>query len=172
MLTVADDGSFVLSGTHYPFVETSGSNIAGTFHDFDIAGSHMETAYTRWQTVALAVSNVPADLSGIWPAIRTFKVAVYRPRELDAIQTFMDDESTRNAVADYVVRGAIPCLVQLSVPVYKRSSVELDTNEMRLALINLINGRKFGETLTASLISTLLHAYDIGKVGLDVGPGA
>ena len=166
------DGAFALTGSLHPFVEVrTADDLANTFHDFSSTNAVVETAYSAWQGATLTVSNVPAAKDGTWPAVREFKLSVYRPASLGDIQDYVDDTELRNKESDCVVRGAIPCFVKVSVPVYKLSSVTLDTLAMRTAIVDMINRLPFGASLTMSQLASLLHTFDIVRVGLDVRPG-
>lgn len=163
---------FTLAGSFQPFTEVrTADDLSTSGHDFSASNAVIETAYTCWQGAILVVSNVPASKDGTWATVRNFKLSIYRPSYLADIQDYVDDTELRNIESDCVVRGAIPCFVQISVPVYKLNSVTLDVQAMRQAIVDLVNHLPFGSALTTSQLASLMHTYDIVKVGMDAGPG-
>lgn len=152
----------------YPFDEIRGSEgTEDTFHDFDPNNMVVETAYSRWQTSTVTIYNIPAPDSGVWPDELTLKTEIYYPKHLKDIQEYLDDPSLRNNEADYVVRGAIPCMVTISATLFTNPNVILDLDAVTASIVSYINHKRFGDQLTASQLSGVFHEFDIIRVGLD-----
>ena len=100
-----------------------------------------------------------------YPASVDLRVDVYVAPNVDEIQTYLDADDVRNREADILARGVIPAFVELSIPIYRRSTADVDLDEMRTAITDYVNNKKLGEDLTLSQLSSILHQYDILKVG-------
>lgn len=153
----------------YPFTETrSLYNSSSIAHDIssDEDQALIETAYTKWQSVTVVVTDVgPAASGEPYPSTLSLRVDAYVAPQVDAIQSYLDDDDNRNREADILARGAVPAFVELSIPVYRRSSASIDVEGMRIAITNYVNTKEFGDDLTLSQLASILHQYDILKVG-------
>lgn len=156
-----------------PFTESrTGYNLGTTFHDFasDPYSMTRETAYSIWQESTVTVTNVsPVIVNGspIYPEQLQFKVEVYIPDQLLDIQTYIDDTVITNKESDMVAKSALLAFVSVYANVYRKSSVVLNLNDMKQAVADYINGKTFGEPVTLSQLSAILHNFDIVRVGLD-----
>jgi uncharacterized phage protein gp47/JayE len=178
--SITSPGSILTAETNFqipaigslPFTESRyGYQVAGTFHDFSpvTAQQNIETAYSMWQASTVTVTNVP-PLSGgsaAYPAVINLKVEIYMPQQLAGIQAYIDGAGTRNKESDTVARTALLAFVTVTATVYAKSTVTLDMSAMQQAVADYINTKTFGDVLTASQLSSVLHQYNIVRVGLD-----
>jgi len=152
----------------FPFTEErSSSGTSGSFHDFDVNNLVVETAYTVFQTSTVTVTNVaPSIIDGaaVYQDTINLKVELYAPTNLVAAQAFVDNDALRNLEGDHLIRGAIPCFTSISANVFHKKEVEIDLTEVNQALADFVNSKDFGETVTASQISAILHQFDIVRV--------
>lgn len=157
----------------FPFTETrSGYQTGNTFHDFSAeAGEQLvETAYTCWQQSTVVVTDVPptvVDGVAANPDTLSLKVEIYMPVQLPEIQAFIDSKAVISKESDTVARSALLAFVTVTAQVYRKATVALDMTALTQAVADYINSKTFGETLTASQISSVLHQFDIVRVGLD-----
>jgi hypothetical protein len=155
----------------FPFTDVrSTTNLAQTAHDFDPANGVVETAYTVFQEAAITVQNIPAVVVGgspTFPDTTRLKVEIYLPPNLVNVQGFVDGDAVANLEADHVCRGAIPCFVTLQATLFRSKGVVLDQDAIKTAVMELINGKHFNSILTASQVSSVLHSFDIIRVGLE-----
>lgn len=166
---ITADGSNRPTVGSYPFTEQRNLyNSSGISHDIssDPDLAIIETAYTRWQSTTVTVTDVGA-VGGTepYPAELDLRVDVYVAPQIDTIQAYLDDADNRNKEADILVRGAIPAFVELSIPIYRKSSAVLDLDAMRTAVTDYVNDKNLGDDLTLSQLASVLHQYDILKVG-------
>ena len=144
----------------YPFSETRLSGYTGNaLHD--IVGV-AEVYYTRWQQVQVSVSG-----TGLTADSAQFRIELYLPKTLADIQAYVDRDDVRNRNADTVVRGAVPCFVSAVVRISKAAAASVDSDAMKTSMVNYINGKKFGDTVTVSQLSAIAHQYDIISMGVD-----
>jgi len=163
-----DDQAGPILGS-YDFTEERKLYIPGSVaHDIstDDEQKIIETSYTAYQSRTIVVTGIAA-INGVYPDTAELRVDVYVAPRVDAIQDFLDDDAVRNREADILAKGAVPAFVSMLIPVYRRSSASIDTDAMRIAIADYINSKAFGEDLTLSQISSILHGYDILKVGTE-----
>jgi hypothetical protein len=147
----------------------SSEDTSSTFHDFDPNNIVIETAFTVFQKSTVTVTDVPAIIEGsssVFPDTLDMKIEVYAPRALEQIQDFADDDFVRNLESDHLVRGAVPCYVTLNATLFRSANVTLDLDVIRAALVNFINVKNFGDILTTSQLATVMHQFDIIRIGL------
>lgn len=157
----------------FPFSEIrSGYQVGNTFHDFSsiTAQQTIETAYSVWQQATVTVTDVPPVISGgsaAYPDTLNFKVEIYMPTQLTEIQSYIDSKAVINKESDTVAKSALLAFVTVTANVYRKSTTALDMNAMTQAVTDYINSKTFGETLTTSQLSSVLHQFNIIRVGLD-----
>lgn len=162
----------------FPFTDTRRSWQTGnSSHDFsaDVGQQALETAYSVWQASTVVVTNIPAILEqGAvgYPETLQLKVELYVPAGLREIQAFVDSKAIANKESDTVVKSALLAFVTMKANVYRKPSVTLSMTELTQAVVDYINAKTFGETITTSQLSSVMHQFNIVKVGLEVSdPG-
>jgi hypothetical protein len=152
----------------FPFTEERAAvGTAESFHDFDINNLVVETAYSVFQKSTVTVTDIPASIedgSAVYPDTIRLKVELYSPANLTAMQAFVDNDNLRNLEGDHLVRGAIPCFVTISANVFHKKERPLDLNAVNTALADFVNAKDFGDTVTISQVSAVLHQFDIVRV--------
>ena len=160
-------GSLPIVGS-YPFTVTRSTGSLGTtYHDFDENNLSVETAFSAYQTLEVVVSDVEPEVvdgQSVWPETLELKVEVYVPPLVREIQSYVDQEDTRNLKADQVVRSFVPFLVSVNATVIENPGTNLDTAVMQQALADYVNTKTFGDILTESQLECVLHNFDIVSV--------
>lgn len=121
-----------------------------------------EAAYSRFQTSNIlfrvdydaALGTRPVDQFSINLGV-TVELA-WMPL-IKEIQQFVSDRSRGVCLADYLVRAAIPCFVQLST-VTVEADLGTSAQDVRLAVYRYINGVKMGEILRVDAIISAIKA--------------
>lgn len=149
-----------LAVASYAFAETRGAEgLAGTHHDILPA----ETAQTVFQQAQVTVYGVPGN-----EAQHTFKVELYAAPGLQDLQDYVDDNSVRNVVADFIVRSPLVCRVSIAANVYYPAAAPVDIEGLKVLLAAYVNSRGFVPRLTRSeLIPILISA---GASRVELGP--
>jgi len=156
----------IIGSLPFTVVRSTGP-LGETYHDFDSNNLATETAFSSYQSLDVFVTDVPAvTVDGVttWPATVELKAEVYVPPLIREMQGYVDNEDTRNLKADHVVRSYIPFFVSVDATVIEKPGVTSNTDDMREALIKYINSKTFGDILTASQLSCVLHTFDIISV--------
>jgi hypothetical protein len=154
-----------------PFTEVrSASGTEDTHHEFSPDNIVVETAFTVWQESTVTVTDVQAIVEGgsaTYPDTLQFTVELFVPPDLSDIQSYIDYDTIRNLEADQVARGALVCLVSVQATLYHDPEVVLDLDLITQVIVDYINNKTFGEALTASEVTAIIHQFDVTRVNLD-----
>lgn len=154
-------GTLVVAGS-YPFTEVrSATGLTSTKHDISSENSMVETAFTKYQKTVVTVTNVPATTS-----THDFKVEVYAPDGIDALQTYVDDASISNVEADYIVRSPLMCMVEMQGKVYCSAANPVTADVIKAKLASYINTRSFVTQLTRSELVNIMFSSGVTRVDL------
>jgi hypothetical protein len=83
------------------------------------------------------------------------------------MQTTLLDQKNRIPGADYLVKGIVPCMVNMKISlVRKNRNDEVDVVALQGDIFNYINGLSSGEPIVVSEIVSLCHNYGIARVDL------
>ena len=157
----------------FPFTEArSGYQVGNTFHDFSPESTQqtIETGYSVWQASTIVVTDVPSVVTaGVasYPDKLDLKVELYMPDQLMEIQAYIDSKAVINKESDTVAKSALLAFVTVTANVYRKATVVLDMPAMTQAVADYINSKTFGETLTTSQLSSVMHQFNIIRVDLD-----
>jgi len=99
----------------------------------------------------------------------TFEVTVIAPPDLASIQSLFLNSSNRTPCADYLVKGIIPCIVNLSLSLIANTTgPKVDTVALQGDVFNYINELEPGQPIVVSQIVKLCHNYNISRVDLPI----
>ena len=154
-------GSLAVVGS-YGFAEVRRANLDGCPHDFDVSGSYVETAYTRYQA-----SDVYVEASSTADTL-DFKVEMYAPPLVKEIQDYLDGPQVGNLMADLVVRSPLVCVVSAGMTVYQPpGAIPASAADMVSTVVDYINGTTFGHILSMSQIVAVLSSnFQVSRIDL------
>lgn len=140
--------------------ETRGLDLTGSGFVPDL-DTTAEGTFSRYQTVIAQFTDDVSSHTGLAPgATRDYDVEVVMMPLIDTAQDALNAYDIRSYGADLLVRGAIPCFVQLSFTIQKPSTVaDPDVEDIQNALASAVNNVPFIGRLYASNLHDVIHAY-------------
>lgn len=149
-----------VSGGFTVALETRSLDLTGSGFFPDVSGA-IEGAYTRFQTAIVQFRDHLTSTA-------SFTIGVKKDYEVEAryvpligeIQDFISSRSVRSYGADVLVRAPVPCFVQLTLTINKRSGdADPDVNAVKAALAVAVNRVSFIGSLAASTLHDVIHGF-------------
>ena len=120
---------------------------------FDVS----EGSFSRYCAVTVTFTDTASTLSVGQTA--TYSAYVLYMPDIAAVQTFVNSRARRGPASDYLVRGAIPVMVSVGLKVVSESATTVDTNSIKSAIANAVNGMTFSVgKLPSSVIIDAAHS--------------
>ncbi len=146
-----------------------GFPITSEVRDFDLTDEVMEfdvetaeeAAFTALQTTTIQFYDEDQDVSDMTVGDEAdYSVTVRVMPLIREIQDFVAGRRVRHAAADVLVKGPVPCFVQLSFDINMRSDAAApDTDAIKNDLAALVNGYGFTGRLPASAVSAVIQSH-------------
>jgi hypothetical protein len=133
--------------------------------------SYRDARFTKYQTAEVTFTYDESPGLAVGSNLNFIVSAYYQPN-IGEIQDLVTSSSERLACADYLIKAALPCFVELDLTLAKANSndtyTSLNINQLKQDLFTYINTIPFGETVHASKIVTICHNYNISRVELPI----
>jgi hypothetical protein len=160
-----------LTGGTFPI-----TNVTYGYRSFEsginnVINSYRDARFTKYQTAEVTFTYDESPGLAIGSNLNFIVSAYYQPN-IGEIQDLVTSSSERLACADYLIKAALPCFVELDLTLAKANSndtyTSLNINQLKQDLFTYINTIPFGETVHASKIVTICHNYNISRVELPI----
>lgn len=121
----------------------------------------MEGAYTSYQTAVIQFQDHLTDTTSLAAGARqTYEFEAVIVPQLADLQALISSRDVRSYGADVLMRAPIPCFVQISFTVHKRSDEpDPDVDGIKTAVMNVVNAVEFTGRLYASNIQDAVHTF-------------
>lgn len=156
---VRKDSDETLGG--YPITqETRGFDLNDELVDFDVANA-VEAAFSPLSTAVIQFTDEDTNVSSLTVGdAADYSVTVRRMPLLRELQDFVAGRRIRHAAADVLVKGPVPCFVQLSFDINLRSDMDdPDVETIKNDLASLVNNYGFRGRLPAAAISAVIQSH-------------
>jgi hypothetical protein len=121
-----------------------------------------EAAYSKYQTAVIQFLDTDTVTTGLSPGTSTaiYEVAVLAMPQIAELQDLLSDRSNRHRMADTLVRGAIPCFLQVHFTIRRQPGDTIpDTDGIKQALATRVNTLGFSDRLHASTLTSVVHDF-------------
>lgn len=121
-----------------------------------------EATYTKFQTSTIKFLDDVTDTGDLTvnSSTQDYLVVVRVMPMIADIQDDLGSRGTRNTAGDLLIKAPVPCFLQLSFTINKRSgSAEPDTAAIADALASVVNNYGFTGRLPASVLTDTIHNF-------------
>ncbi len=126
----------------------------------------LDLGFSSYQKVTVTFIDVAnTDPSNI----TDYYVDVMRMPFVDRLQDFVSNGEDRSVAADTVVKGVVPILLGCNMKVVMPTgSAPLDIDDIKIRITNAVNSTRFGQPISTSLISHIVHKEIPANAYLDL----
>lgn len=129
----------------------------------DIGEAVEHAAFSPYQTTTIEFLDTLTSTTDLSAGTSTadYQVTARAMPLLRDIQEYVGDRDVIGPGGDVLVRGPVPCFVDLSFTIYLRSTTSTtpDTATIKTALADLVNNLGFSGVLHASQLADVIHNY-------------
>lgn len=143
-----------LVGGFPPASTTRGFDLSSASPAPDVINA-TEAAFTAYATMIVTFVDAITPTAALAPGATAAYTAVVAGSSLvNAAQTFLADPMNASPGTDVVVRGAVPCVVNVAATVYAPASASVNTEAVAAAMAGAVGGMGVGGRLYASALTT------------------
>jgi hypothetical protein len=138
-----------------------------TTYSFDTTSDNLiqtaaDARYSIYQKATVYVSRASNNGQGM-----TFNVTALVPYQLKSIQDLVNDPDQRIPCADYLIKGIVPCMVNMDLSLVRKSQGDIiDVAALKGDIFNYVNSLPIGQPIAVSKIIDICHNYNIARVDL------
>lgn len=138
-VTKRDDNQIVLSGP----VCTWGVKAGLEQYDPDVDTAE-EAAFSSYQTLAITFTDVNDYAE--------YDVYLDRLPNIETAQAYCNDTSSRDLLADWLVKAPVPAITSVTLSVKYPSALTVDEDAVIAAVVNAVNSKSFVEELSVTTV--------------------
>jgi len=154
--------------------DAAGYEVIFDLRGFDLSGegfrpdvvTALEATYTPWQTAVIRFVDTETSTTGltVGTSKADYLVAVSAMPQLRDLQRFLGDNSVRNKMTDVLVKGPIPCFVEINFEIQQASGqTPPDLQAVRQAVADMVNTMGFTGKIHASKVADVVHNFLTSK---------
>jgi hypothetical protein len=141
------------------------------FDDSDEVGmpdilTSTEASFTKYQTSVIRFLDTDTSTTGLTVNETTavYNVSILAMPQIAEIQDLLSSRANRHRMADTLVKGAVPCFLQVNFTIRKwPGEDDPDTDAIANALADLVNNTGFPGRLYASQLANVIHDFLGGR---------
>lgn len=157
---VRPDDEGEVEGTFEITADERDIDLSGTGFIPDVADA-TEGAYSRYQTTVIRFVDTEKDVAGLTLGdTADYAIEVWMLPLIAEVQAHVNSHDVHSYGADCLVKAPVPCFVQLSMTVNKRSGEDdPDLDSIKTALCAEVNNIGFVGALYASQLHDVVHSF-------------
>lgn len=127
-----------------------------------------EAAYSKYQTAVIRFLDTDTSTTGLTVgATAVYNVSILAMPQVAELQDLLSSSKNRHRMADTLVKGAVPCFLQLHFEIRKQpGEASPDTDAIANALAAKVNTLGFVQQLHASTLASVVHGFLAGHQAL------
>lgn len=125
-----------------------------------------EAAFTKYQTSVIRFLDTNTLTTGLTvnESTAVYDVSILAMPQIAEIQDLLSSRANRHRMADTLVKGAVPCFLQVNFTIRKwPGDADPDTDAIANALADLVNNAGFPGRLYASQLAAVIHGFLSGR---------